>query len=398
MMDAPSASPPKNRLFTAASVLVVDDVEDNREVLTDRLAVLGIDNVTTAADGREALELIAGHEFDLVLLDLMMPNVNGIQVLETLREEDRLATLPVIMVSASNEIAAVVRCIELGAEDYLTKPVNPTLLRARIGATLEKKLLRDTLRARLAEADHELRAARELQLGMVPEDFNDPTRGVSINLMLEPAHHVGGDLCDYFAGPSGPIWFAIGDVSGKGPAAAIFMARTWACLHAISLRGDSPGIRPCDVLTIVNRELCEANAGSMFTTIFLGRIDPATGLVTYANAGHIPPFHLDRDGGCRQLEAPPRPPVGAWPEVEYPSGEVQLAPGDSLFAYSDGLTEAIDSENQQWGDEKLRALLAAGTRIPGHALLAQVLVSVCEFTGYLPQTDDIAALLLRWKS
>ena len=216
--------------------------------------------------------------------------------------------------------------------------------------------------------------------------------------MLEPARHVGGDLCDFFPDRNGVIWFAIGDVSGKGPAAAIFMARTWACLRAIALRDDAAGVVPCDVLTAVNRELCEANASSMFTTIFLGRIEPASGLVTYANAGHIPPYHLDRDGGCRQLAGQPRPPVGAWADIEYPPGILQLAPGDALFAYSDGLTEAIGPDHQQWGDERLRALLAAGTRIPGDALLARLLVSVREFTSDLPQTDDIAALLLRWKN
>src|SRR6185436_10260951 len=181
-MDAPSASRAATRTFSGASALVVDDVEDNREVLTTRLALLGLDDVTTAADGREALALIAARQFDLVLLDLMMPNINGIQVLEALREQGRLESLPVIMVSASNEIAGVVRCIELGAEDYLTKPINPTLLRARIGATLEKKRLRDTLRARLEQSDHELLAARELQLGMVPADFVDPASGLTINL------------------------------------------------------------------------------------------------------------------------------------------------------------------------------------------------------------------------
>ncbi|MEP6702513.1 MAG: fused response regulator/phosphatase, partial [Betaproteobacteria bacterium] len=311
-MDALSAGP-ATTLASTAAVLVVDDVEDNREVLAARLTALGIADITMAADGNEALALIGARSFDLVLLDLMMPNVSGIQVLEALRDQGRLESLPVIMVSASSEMAGVVRCVELGAEDYLTKPINATLLRARIRATLEKKWLRDAMRARLAQNDHDLLAARELQLGMVPGDFIAPDGTLSIHLLLEPSRHIGGDLCDYFVGRGGVLWFAIGDVSGKGAAAAIFMARSWACLHGVAIRDGASDRTPGEILTAINRELCEANSGSMFTTLFLGRLDRASGHVAYANAGHLPPFHLDRHGGCHEIDAPQRLPVGAWP-------------------------------------------------------------------------------------
>ncbi|HEY7666218.1 MAG TPA: response regulator, partial [Xanthobacteraceae bacterium] len=117
-----------------AALLVVDDVDDNRFALTRRLARLGYLNVTTAADGRQALELLESKPFDLVLLDIMMPHVNGYEVLAQMKANERLRHIPVIMISAVDELDSVVRCIELGAEDYLPKPFNPTLLRARVGA------------------------------------------------------------------------------------------------------------------------------------------------------------------------------------------------------------------------------------------------------------------------
>ncbi|MBK7470501.1 MAG: fused response regulator/phosphatase [Betaproteobacteria bacterium] len=250
----------------------------------------------------EALETIARRPFDLVLLDLMMPNVNGIQVLEALREQGRLEALPVIMVSASNEMTGVVRCIELGAEDYLTKPVNGTLLRARVGATLEKKRLRDALRAKLAQMDHEL-LARELQLGMVPR-FRGAGRHGGTHLLPSGAPGRRRPV-RLLPGRGDTLWFAIGDVSGKGAAAAIFMARTWSCLRSIATRAsDAPG-SPGAVLTAMNRELCEANASSMFTTLFLGHLERASGRVAYANAGHLPPLHLARNGGLVQLDELP---------------------------------------------------------------------------------------------
>jgi DNA-binding response OmpR family regulator len=139
-----------------AALLVVDDVEDNRFALSRRLAREGYLNVTTAADGRQALDLLRSKPFDLVLLDIMMPNVNGYEVLAAIKASDGLRHIPVIMISAVDEIDSVVRCIELGAEDYLPKPFNPTLLRARVGACLERKRLHDQVTARTRELSESL--------------------------------------------------------------------------------------------------------------------------------------------------------------------------------------------------------------------------------------------------
>ncbi len=141
---------------TEAALLVVDDIEDNRFALSRRLARQGYLNVTTAADGRQALELLNSKPFDLVLLDIMMPNVNGYEVLAAMKADERLRHIPVIMISAVDEIESVIRCIELGAEDYLPKPFNPTLLRARVGACLERKRLHDEVTARTEELSEAL--------------------------------------------------------------------------------------------------------------------------------------------------------------------------------------------------------------------------------------------------
>jgi signal transduction histidine kinase/DNA-binding response OmpR family regulator len=148
-----------------AALLVVDDVDDNRFALTRRLTREGYRNLATAADGQEALELLNSQPFDLVLLDIMMPRLNGYEVLQRMKADGRLQHIPVIMISAVDELDSVIRCIELGAEDYLPKPFNPTLLRARVGAALERKRLLDELRARtsdLAQSVSELRALGEV--------------------------------------------------------------------------------------------------------------------------------------------------------------------------------------------------------------------------------------------
>jgi adenylate cyclase len=134
-----------------AALLVVDDIEDNRYTLTRRLSREGYTNLTTAANGREALDVLQGKPIDLVLLDILMPDMNGYEVLERLKADPNLRHIPVIMISAVDEVESVIRCIELGAEDYLSKPFNPTLLRARVGASLERKRLHDQVRAQAAD-------------------------------------------------------------------------------------------------------------------------------------------------------------------------------------------------------------------------------------------------------
>jgi phosphoserine phosphatase RsbU/P len=152
--DRPKAGGPR--------ILVVDDNDDNRYTLTLYLDLEGYSDFVTAQDGEEAIACLQEGDFDLVLLDVMMPKVDGYQVLAWVKDQPRLRGVPVIMISALNEMSSVVRCIELGAVDYLLKPFNPVLLKARLGSTLEKKRLRDEIDAHLARLEQELGAARRL--------------------------------------------------------------------------------------------------------------------------------------------------------------------------------------------------------------------------------------------
>jgi CheY-like chemotaxis protein len=150
------------------ALLVVDDNEDNRFTLTERLSREGYKDVSCAREGREALELLRARSFDLVLLDIAMPEMNGFQVLEQLKADTTLRHIPIIMISAIDDIESVARCIRLGAEDYLPKPFNPVLLRARVSACLEKKQLRDQAAAYTLQIESEKRRADDLLYAMLP--------------------------------------------------------------------------------------------------------------------------------------------------------------------------------------------------------------------------------------
>lgn len=383
-----------------SALLIVDDNEDNRYTLTRRLQREGYENLTTAADGQQALELLGARPFDLVLLDVMMPGLNGYEVLERMRAEVRLRHIPVIMISAVDEIESVIRCIELGAEDYLAKPFNPTLLRARVGASLEKKRLRDEIVACLDQIERELRSARDVQLGMVPTDFPLPTAAgpVEIFATLEPARQIGGDLYDFFWGEDGRLYFVIADVCDKGAPAALFMARTKTMIRMVATLSRGPAgapLEPDRIISKVNEELCLDNRQGMFVTVFFGILDPATALVSFCNAGHIPPFIVSRTNGVAALDGPHSKPLGIRPTFSYETGTRKLDPGDCVFLFTDGITEAMDAAGEWFSQERLQETLRSLAGEPASAVVGKVIARVREFVATAPQADDIAAMAIR---
>ena len=383
------------------ALLVVDDNEDNRYTLSRRLTREGYTNLTMATDGREALDLLKLKRFDLVLLDNMMPGINGIEVLERMKAGASLRDIPVIMISAANELDNVIRCIELGAEDYLPKPFNPTLLRARIGATLEKKRLRDEVKASLARLEQEMDAARKLQMGMLPRVFpvQTPEQPVDVYASMEPAREVGGDLYDCFYAAPQIFCFLVGDVSGKGAQAAMFMARTRSLVRmSIELwqQAGSDQVTPARVAEAVNRELCQNNEDRMFVTVFLGLLNTQTGALAYCNAGHPIPHLLRASGALEQIHAKPEMPLGVRSKAAYQTGTVTLQPGDGVFVVSDGVFEALNADGAFYTQERLDADLRAAVTAPVVQLVKTVTNNVQVFTGTAPKADDVTALALRW--
>src|SRR5437667_7749295 len=280
-------------------ILVVDDNDDNLYTLTLHLDLEGYTEVETARDGEEAIARLKTGTFDLVLLDVMMPKVDGFQVLTWLKDQARLRDLSVIMISALTEMNSMPLCIELGAVDYLLKPFNPVLLKARLGATLEKKRLRDEIDAHLARLQEELDAARRLQMAMVPQSFPAPRPDFPIDLCasMEPAREVGGDLYDFFVTEDGMLCFLVGDVSGKGMAAALFMARTKSLIRIATdlMRSrQGPSAAPAESIAGVNRELRQNNGDMMFVTLFFSMLRPSNGEREFCTAGHHPPDRLKR--------------------------------------------------------------------------------------------------------
>jgi phosphoserine phosphatase RsbU/P len=378
-------------------ILVVDDNDDNRYTLTLYLDLEGYTAVETANDGEEAIARLQANAFDLVLLDVMMPKVDGYAVLTWIKDQPGLRDLPVIMISALNEMNSVVRCIELGALDYLMKPFNPVLLKARLSSSLEKKRLRDEINSHLRRLEDEIQAARQLQMGMVPQTFPEPTAAFPVDLYgrMEPAREVGGDLYDFFE-IGGKLFFLVGDVSGKGMPAALFMARTKSLIRLASelMSGTTAEPAPAEIIERVNRELCENNTDMMFVTLFFGILSPATGEVAYCNAGHNAPYYVS-GGKIAAIEEPKGVILGVRSQATFETGALTLAPGETLYLYSDGVTEAYNVAGELFSEERLEAVLTGQAGRSSRAMIGGIDEALSAFVGTALPSDDITMLAVR---
>ena len=381
-----------------ARLLVVDDVEVNRDLLARRLTQQGHE-VEMAANGREALDVLrSGREFDLVLLDVMMPELDGYQVLEALRADPVLRSLPVIMVSAVTEIESVVRCLEAGAEDYLPKPFNPVLLRARVGSSLEKKRLRDRERLYAKSLERELDIGHNIQKSFLPRSL-PVAPGWELAARLKAARQVGGDFYDAFALSGGGIGLAVGDVCDKGVGAALFVALVRTLLRATAERlavdhpGDADRVVQEPVTLTSNYVARTHGETNMFATLFFAALDPASGSLVWLNAGHEPPYLRRASGTLERLE-PTAGAVGLMPDGVFGLARTTLAPGDTLLAFTDGVTDARDPDGLLFGPERLEALVAE-PEASAADLVARIEAAVEAHARGAEPADDVALLAVR---
>ncbi|MFH5925941.1 PP2C family protein-serine/threonine phosphatase [Roseomonas xinghualingensis] len=379
------------------SILIVEDSSFNRLVLKKRLAELGYTRVTEATDGVEGLTALERGAFDMVLLDLEMPRLDGIGVLEHLHAA-RGAAPPVIVISALTEMEKIVRCIELGAEDYLPKSFDPPLLRARLGAVLEKKRLRDLADQRLAALEAELESARAAQLDLVPRDFAAiAPPGLSLHAAMIPARQVGGDLYDAARLGPGLLLACVADVSGKGAPAGLTMARSLGLIRSAAALLSAQGVAPdpAAILAHANDDLSRENESQTFVTVVMAVIDAASGTGRIALAGHEPPFILS-DAGARVMTGLSRqPPLGAMEGFPYRSDPLSLGRGEALFLFSDGVTEAEDGADGFFGRERLSDILRPMGTAPPPEVVRAVLDAVADYAAGVPQADDITVLTVR---
>ncbi|MBB6310258.1 SpoIIE family protein phosphatase [Xanthobacter tagetidis] len=254
--------------------------------------------------------------------------------------------------------------------------------------------LREALvtKTKLAGLQQELEIARQVQLAILPKEF-PPDARVAVHGQMTPAREVGGDFFDYFMIDETTLGLVVADVSGKGVPAALFMAISRTLLRSTALFERSPA----SSIRRLNDLLAAENEQMLFVTLFYGVLDLNTGRLSYVNAGHNLPYHITRSGEVTEVPSTRGMAVAVLEGFVFAEGELQLAPGDTLFLYTDGVTEAFDIDEQPYGEERLETLLKSGASDWSvHDLSERVLASVHVFERGAPQADDITCLTLRY--
>ena len=384
-------------------LLIVDDTPDNILLLSETLK--DTYQVQAATNGARAIQIASRVPApDLIMLDVMMPDMDGYEVCRALQDIPTCAKVPVIFVTALSGVGDEERGLALGAVDYITKPFNPSLVKARVRNHIELKRHRDyleqevqkrtqeLLQATLAREllDNDLRLALKLQMSMLP-----PARfhrgGAEIVTSLVPACAIGGDLYDYIRLDGERLLFAVGDVSDKGVAAALFMVRVVTLLHGLA-----PLCRdPAQLLRDLNAGLCVDNDTCMFVTLGCGIADLKRGEILYASGGHEPPVLASLGQPARRLELEGGPALGLEEEAEFPLNTLQLTPEQCLVLVTDGVTEANSPRRELFGHARLVQALSGLSDCAPAGMLAHCLRTVEDFTAGAEPYDDLTMLILQ---
>ncbi|MFO0843942.1 MAG: SpoIIE family protein phosphatase [Gemmataceae bacterium] len=398
-----------------ASLLVVEDNPVTGDLLSRWLRGRGHE-VAVCADGKRALELTASNSYDLVLLDVGVPGADGFEVLQAIRVTRPATALPVVMATAHGHSEMVVRALELGANDYVTKPYDPAVLLARVQTQLSiKRLVEQQTRLERSLADRnealeranrqlceanrrmkaDLQAAARIQEALLPPPDTE-VPGARLAWAFRPCEHLAGDTLNAFPLGRDHLALYVLDVTGHGVPAALLSVHLSLTLSpardlsALVRRGEP--VSPAEVVGSLNSRFAWATTERYFT-LFYGVLDLRAGRLRYACAGHPGPAHLNGETGCRFLP-PSGPPVGVI-EHSYQQHALVLAPGDRLYLYSDGLPEAADAAGELYGKDRLAALVGRFRAGPLGDSLAALVADVEAWSGGQPR-DDLSALAVEF--
>jgi sigma-B regulation protein RsbU (phosphoserine phosphatase) len=375
--------------LTGMRVLVVDDAPANIDVLVG--ALRDDYKISVATSGPAALQVIARVVPDIVLLDIMMPGMDGFEVCRRIREDPKTRDLPVLFLSALDATSDKVRAFEAGGNDYVTKPFQIEEVRARVQAQLAVRAYRKALEEAAAA---ELRVAGHIQRGILDEEAAGEAAGmgVDVRVLFQPAREVGGDLFEVRRLDEHRLLLAVGDVSGKGVPASLFMAVATTLVRSGSRTESDPG----RILTFVNEELARRNPLCMFATLFLGVLDARDGVLRYALAGHPSPISVRSGSPARPLREDIGTLVGVMPGLGYPTREHRLEAGEVVIAFTDGIPEAFGPGLAPFGDDRtLRSLSRVPAGSGADAVVETLMADLKAFVAGIPASDDIAVVAFR---
>lgn len=380
-----------------SKILVVDDEPDLEPLMLQRMRrhiQAGHYTFLFAKNGLEALDqLNQDKDIDVVISDINMPKMDGLTLLGRIREIN--PHVRSIVISAYDDMKNIRTAMNRGAFDFVTKPLDFEDLHLTIDRTLAHlREWREALASRdnLLTLQNELNVAGKIQQSILPTRFHE-NPDYQIVGQMEPARNLGGDFFDVLRLQNGRIGLVIADVSDKGVPAALFMMCSRTLIKGAAIGNRNPG----DVLHAVNNLLCEDNDVAMFVTVFYAVYDPKNGELSYANGGHNAPLIIHADGRSTVIPMTGGIALGVVPDFQYGQETVTVSPGDILMLYTDGVTEAMNADDQEFGLERLREIFAAAPPKNSQECNTMVFEAVKAFAGDTPQSDDVTCLTFHRK-
>jgi len=374
--------------FDQESILLVDDNPANLQVLFQTLGTLGC-KLLIAKNGEGALAIAHKARPDLILLDIMMPGIDGFEVCRRLKADLATAKIPVIFLSALDETADKVRGLQLGAVDYVSKPFQPEEVIARVNTHLTIHRLNGEVQHQRDQLEHELKVVSQLQRNLLPERLPD-IDGLKLAVHYETSRYAGGDYYDIVVLPNGRWGFLVADAEGHSAPAAVMMAMTCALFRSCSNGDDKSG----RMLSYINENLCKVNKESFVTAIY-GDYDPRSKTFRISRAGHpLPILYRSSERKAMEVSCPGVFAMGLEPFPPVPVTEVSLEPGDRLLLYTDGVSELFSEAGEPYGEKRLLSQIeAADTDDPG-SILKGINYDLAGFAGSRPADDDQAMLMI----
>jgi sigma-B regulation protein RsbU (phosphoserine phosphatase) len=376
-------------------ILVADDDPTSRRLLVRTLTNAGF-QCRESGDGIETLKLVESQLPCLLLLDFDMPGLNGEEVLKRLRASDdpALAQLPAIMLTGHGGEESEVRCLEAGADDFVTKPINPAVLRARIETQLRLRSMRDQLQqqndqleAFRVNTERDLAAARLTQQSLIPQKA-PALEGWDVAAVYRPVIQVGGDIYGWLRMADGRTLFWIADATGHGASAALLTTLAKLLFHHGSVEHNMPS----DLMQAVNTDFRSIFGARSFMTAMCVAVDPKTGCASVVGAGH-PPLLIARADGRTEAVRSSAPPLGLLDNSHFPETNIELASGDAFLLYTDGLYGAEDVYAANGTPVDLAPSVRPG--LSAHALLTRVIEQANAGNGDKPLPDDLAAVAVK---
>jgi len=372
------------------NILCIDDSKLNRVFINKILTPLNI-TVFEAENGIKGLEMLTGRDYDLILLDIVMPEMDGFGFLKEFQKRDKIEFIPVILMTGLDDLNSKIKGLNIGADDYLLKPLNEEELIARVFSLLRLKRANSELYQKNQLIKRELEAAKKIQQYIIPQNF-DFIDYPKISGIYRPIEDIGGDFFDCYKLDEKRSAFLIADVTGHGIPAALTMTMSKMLFSIYAEKFPSTS----SLMNEINKQLRGTLLEMQYITAFYLIYDKTLKTLTYSNAGHTRPLYykssknqiaaLDSFGWF----------IGISDDTEYEEKKITVTEGDRLFLYTDGITEAKNKDGEDFGEIRLARFIKNNQNLSGKEFCNSLLETVNEYINGTEINDDIAFLYIEF--